>query len=146
MEQKSDVSNENYLSNKVVRLFFFGAGTVSLVLGAIGMVLPILPTTPFLLLALACYCRSSKRMTRWILTNKYFGDYIRRYKEGKGIPLKTKILALTILWITVSYSAFLMVQKWLPIQLVLFAVAIGVTIHLIRLPTFKEPKILTADL
>lgn len=140
MEQKCDVPNENYLSNKVVRAFFFGAGTVFLVLGAMGMFLPILPTTPFLLLALACYCRSSKRMTRWILTNKYFGDYIRRYKEGKGIPLKTKILALTILWITVSYSAFFMVQKWLPIQLVLFAVAIGVTIHLIRLPTYKKPK------
>ena len=146
MEQKCDVPNENYLSNKVVRAFFFGVGTIFLVLAVIGMVLPILPTTPFLLLALACYCRSSKRMTHWILTNKYFGNYIRRYKEGKGIPLKTKILALTILWITVSYSAFFMVQKWLPIQLVLFAVAIGVTIHLIRLPTYKEPKILAADL
>ncbi len=140
MEQETDIVKENSSSNKVVRAFFFAAGTVSLSLGAIGIVLPILPTTPLLLLALACYCRSSKRMTHWILTNKYFGDYIRRYKEGKGIPLKTKVLALTILWLTVSYSAFFMVQKWLPVQLVLFAVAIGVTIHLSRLPTYREPK------
>lgn len=84
-------------------------------------------------------------MTRWILTNKYFGDYIRRYKEGKGIPLKTKILALTVLWITVSVSAFYMVQNWLLVQLVLFAVAIGVTLHLVRLPTYKGNTAVTAE-
>lgn len=138
MEQKCDLNKENTTSKKIVRAFFFSAGTISLALGALGIFLPILPTTPFLLLALACYCRSSKRMTHWILTNKYLGDYIRRYKEGKGIPLKTKVLALTILWMTISYSAFFMVQKWLPIQLALFAVAIGVTIHLIRLPTYRK--------
>jgi len=102
--------------------------------------LPVLPTTPLLLLAFACYCRSSKRMTRWILTNKYFGDYIRRYIEGKGIPMKTKIIALAFLWATITFSAFFMVQNWLLVQLVLFAVAIGVTIHLIKLPTYKETK------
>ena len=140
MEQHCDLNKENTTRQKIVRALFFGAGTISLAFGAIGIVLPILPTTPLLLLALACYCRSSKRMTKWILTNKYFGDYIRRYKEGKGIPLKTKVLALTVLWMTVSFSAFFMVQKWLIVQLILFAVAIGVTIHLIRLPTYKEKK------
>jgi uncharacterized membrane protein YbaN (DUF454 family) len=79
-------------------------------------------------------------MTRWILTNKYFGDYIRRYKEGKGIPLKTKILGLTILWITISYSAFFIVHNLWIVQLILFAVAIGVTLHLARLPTYRETK------
>jgi uncharacterized membrane protein YbaN (DUF454 family) len=138
MGQKCDLIKDKSSGNRIVRAFFFVAGTVSLVVGAVGIVLPVLPTTPLLLLAFACYCRSSRRMTRWILTNKYFGDYIRRYMEGKGIPLKTKILALTILWITICFSAFFMVHDWLIIQFVLFAVAIGVTIHLIKLPTYKE--------
>jgi uncharacterized protein len=123
---------------KFVRAVFFVAGTVSLAFGTIGIVLPILPTTPLLLLALACYCRSSERMTKWVLTNKYFGSYIRRYKEGKGIPLKTKILALAALWITISYSAFFMVNKWWAVQLILFAIAIAVSIHIIKLPTYRK--------
>jgi len=140
MEQKCDLNNEKSSSNKIVRALFFGAGTFSLAIGAVGIVLPVLPTTPLLLLAFACYCRSSKRMTQWILTNKYFGGYIRRYMEGKGIPLKTKILALAFLWATITCSAFFMVQNWLIIQLVLFAVAIGVTLHLVKMPTYKETK------
>jgi len=125
---------------KFVRAVFFVAGTVSLAVGTIGIVLPILPTTPLLLLAVACYCRSSERMTKWVLTNKYFGSYIRRYKEGKGIPLKTKILALTALWITISYSAFFMVNKWWAVQLILFTIAIAVSIHIIKLPTYRKTK------
>jgi uncharacterized protein len=140
MRQECELTNETSTRQKIVRAFFFGAGTVSLALGAIGIVLPILPTTPFLLLALGCYCRSSKRMTRWIMTNKYFGDYIRRYREGRGIPLKTKILGLTVLWITITYSAFFIVHNLWIVQLILFAVAIGVTIHLVRLPTYRETR------
>ena len=140
MTQDSKLAEKTTARQKVVQSFFFGAGTVCLALGAIGIVLPIVPTTPFLLLALACYVRSSKRMTKWILNNKYFGDYIRRYREGKGIPLKTKVLALTILWITIGFSAFFMVHKWLIVQLILFAVAVAVTVHLVRLPTYRETK------
>jgi uncharacterized membrane protein YbaN (DUF454 family) len=138
MERECDLNKENTTRQKIVRAFFFAAGTISLTLGTIFIVVPLLPTTPLLLLALACYCRSSKRMTNWILTNKYFGRYIKRYKEGKGIPLKTKVLAITTLWITICFSAFFMVHDWLAVQLILFAVAVGVTIHLVRLPTYKE--------
>ena len=140
MERECDLNKENTTRQKIVRAFFFVAGTISLTLGTIFIVVPLLPTTPLLLLALACYCRSSKRMTNWILNNKYFGAYIRRYKEGKGIPLKTKVLALVTLWGTICFSAFFMVQDWLVVQLVLFAVAVGVTIHLVRLPTYKGTK------
>ncbi len=139
MQQEPEINNENITSQKVVRALFFVAGSVSLALGSIGIVLPVLPTTPFLLLALACYCRSSKRMTKWVLTNKYFGSYIRRYKEGKGIPIKTKILALAALWITISYSAFFIVNIGI-VQLILFAIAIAVSVHIIRLPTYRETK------
>jgi uncharacterized membrane protein YbaN (DUF454 family) len=140
MKQESELTKETSNRPKIVRVLFFVAGTVSLVLGAIGIVLPLLPTTPLLLLAVACYCRSSKRMTRWVLTNKYFGSYIRRYREGKGVPLKTKIVALATLWITISYSAFFIVNRWWIVQLILFAIAIAVSAHLIRLPTYRETK------
>jgi uncharacterized membrane protein YbaN (DUF454 family) len=138
MQQETGLIKDNSDRPNFVRALFFVAGTVSLVIGAIGIVLPILPTTPLLLLALGCYCRSSERMTKWVLTNKYFGDYIRRYREGKGIPIKTKIFALAILWITISYSAFFIVNRWWIIQLILFVIAIAVSVHLIRLPTYRE--------
>jgi len=139
MQQEPELTKEINTRQKFVRALFFVAGTVSLAVGTIGIVLPILPTTPLLLLALACYCRSSKRMTKWVLTNKYFGSYIRRYKEGKGIPIKTKIIALATLWITISYSAFFIVNIWI-VQLILFAIATAVSIHIIRLPTYRETK------
>jgi uncharacterized membrane protein YbaN (DUF454 family) len=122
--------------NKFVRSLFFVAGTITLVLGAVGIVLPILPTTPFLLLSLACYLRSSERMTHWMLNNKYFGTYIQNYKEGKGIPMKTKLFAISVLWITISISAFVLVPI-LVVQIILLVVAIGVTVHLVRLPTYR---------
>ena len=144
MQQETELTKETNTRQKIVRALFFVAGSVSLALGTIGIVLPILPTTPLLLLALACYCRSSKRMTKWVLSNKYFGSYIRRYKEGKGIPIKTKIVALAALWITISYSAFFIVNIWWIVQLILFAIAIAVSIHIIRLPTYRQNQALTA--
>jgi len=137
MPHEPETAKETKASQKLVRAFFFVAGTVSLILGAVGIVLPVLPTTPFLLLALACYLRSSERMTHWMLNNKYFGKYIRNYKEGKGIPLKTKLFALTILWATIVFSAFFIIPI-LTVQIILFAVAAAVTIHLARLPTCRN--------
>ena len=137
MSQNSKTALKTSTPKKIVRAFFFITGSISLVLGGIGIVLPILPTTPFLLLALACYLRSSERMTQWMLTNKYFGKYIKNYKEGKGIPLKTKLFALIILWATIVYSAFFIIPIWI-IQIILFLIAIAVTLHLIRLPTYRN--------
>ena len=129
---------------KLVRTLWFIAGTICVVLGAIGIVLPILPTTPFLLAAAACYYKSSERMHRWLLNNKWFGEYIRNYTEGKGLTMKTKITALTVLWITIIFSTVFMLDRLLPAQLVLpmqiimIAVAIAVSAHILRLPTFKK--------
>ena len=123
---------------RVVRVLLLVAGTASLVLGTIGVVLPILPTTPFLLAAAACYLRSSERMHKWLLGNKWFGEYIRNYQEGKGIPMKTKIAAVTILWAAILYSSFFVLNEILFAQIALLAVALGVSVHLIRLPTLKK--------
>jgi len=135
--QQEPKTNNKTSNSKLVRALFFIAGTITLVLGAVGIVLPVLPTTPFLLLALACYCRSSERMTRWMLNNRYFGKYIRNYTEGKGIPLKTKLFALVILWTTIVISAIFIIPI-LPAQIVLFVVAAAVTLHLVRLPTYRN--------
>ncbi len=136
MLQKPEISIKIKTRQKIIRAFFFFAGTTSLVLGAVGIVLPVLPTTPFLLLALACYLRSSERMTHWMLNNKYFGKYIRNYRAGKGIPLKTKLIAITTLWITISISSIIILNLW--VALFLFIVAAAVTIHLARLPTYQN--------
>jgi uncharacterized membrane protein YbaN (DUF454 family) len=137
MQQEPKKAKETKTSQKLVRAFFFAAGTVCLVLGAVGILLPVLPTTPFLLLALACYCRSSERMTHWMLNNRYFGKYIRNYREGKGIPLKTKLFALAILWAAMVYSAFFVIPILIA-QIILFTIAAAVTIHLVRLPTYRN--------
>jgi uncharacterized membrane protein YbaN (DUF454 family) len=113
------------------------AGTVSLIFALIGLVLPLIPTTPFLLLTAACYCRSSERLYNWLITNKWFGEYIKNYTEGKGIPLKTKIFALTILWVTIGISALLLVPIFI-VQVILLVIAITVSIHILRLPTYKK--------
>ncbi|MDR0372686.1 MAG: YbaN family protein [Nitrososphaerota archaeon] len=123
---------------KAVRILLFIAGSISLGLGAIGIFLPLLPTTPFLLLTAACYMRSSKRMHKWLLNNRWFGEYIKNYQAGRGIPLKTKIIAITILWITILFSVFFMLSEILILQVVLIAIAVVVSLHLIRLPTFKK--------
>jgi len=124
------------LGNLKKTIFIVG-GTISLGSGAIGIILPILPTTPFLLLSAACYYKGSERMHRWLLNNKLFGDYIRNYKEGKGVPLKGKIITLFLLWPTICYSAFFLVNI-LIVQAILIAVAIAVTVHIATLPTLGK--------
>jgi len=119
------------------RTLFVITGTIFLGLGSIGIILPVLPTTPFLLLSAACYYRSSERLHQWMINNRWFGNYIRNYKEGKGIPLKTKVLVLSLLWISITYSAIFIITI-LFVQIVLFIIAIGVSAHIIRLPTFKR--------
>lgn len=123
---------------KVVKALLIAAGTVCLVLGAIGILLPILPTTPFLLLSAACYLRSSERMYKWLLGNRWFGEYIKNYREGKGIPAKTKMVALAVLWGAILYSTLIVVDEILIAQIALVAIAVGVSVHLFRLPTYRK--------
>ena len=143
-EKKTFASACKEQGRKLVRALWFIAGTICLVLGAIGIVVILLPTTPFLLAAAACYYKSSERMHKWLLNNKWFGEYIRNYTEGKGLTKKTKIAALSVLWITIIFSTVFMLDHLLPAQLVLpmqiamIAVAIAVSAHILKLPTFKK--------
>ena len=123
--------------SKFKRGLYFVGGTVFLVLGGVGIVLPILPTTPFLLLSLACYYQSSQRMHHWMLNNRWFGSYLRNYTEGKGISLKAKLFTISLLWILIGYSICFVVNI-VVVQIVLFVIAVGVSIHVIKLPTFVK--------
>jgi uncharacterized membrane protein YbaN (DUF454 family) len=114
----------------VKRKLLIGVGTLSTGLGIIGIFVPILPTTPFLLLAAACYMRSSERFYRWLISNRIFGAYVRNYIEGKGMPIRIKVLTILVLWLTIGLTATFGVQNMV-IRIVLICVALGVTTHII---------------
>ena len=113
------------------------AGTFFVGLGIIGIFLPLLPTTPFLLLAAACYARSSKRFYNRLLNNKWFGNYIKNYRERKGVPLKAKVLSISFLWIVIGYSAIFVVNAFAA-RVILLLIAFGVTIHILYIKTLKQ--------
>jgi uncharacterized membrane protein YbaN (DUF454 family) len=116
------------------------AGTFFLALGIIGVFLPLLPTTPFLLLSAACYFKGSKKMHDWLLNNRWFGSYIRNYREGKGVSAKMKTISIIVLWITIGYSTIFAVNI-LIMRIILVLIAIGVAIHVVRLPTLGKVNV-----
>jgi uncharacterized membrane protein YbaN (DUF454 family) len=118
-------------------LLWTTCGTIFLGLGIIGIILPLLPTTPFLLLAAACYLRGSERMHNWLINHKWFGDYIRNYQEGKGIPIRVKITAIVFLWVTISISVFLFIT-WIWLGIILFVIAFLVSLYILSMKTLKK--------
>jgi len=134
--QKGGSSHQN-LWNRWGRRGLVLAGTIFVGLGTLGIFLPVLPTTPFLLLAAACYARSSEKFYRWLLTHRWFGKYIRPYREGKGIPLKAKTLSISFIWLTILFSILFVVHP-LSVRIILITIASGVTLYLLSLPTLKE--------
>ena len=133
------VNSENTLKvdkqsvlNKVVRALLFALGSLSLALGALGIFLPLLPTTPFLLLAAACYVRSSDKFYRWLISHPVLSKYILAYLNGEGIPRKAKCYTLLTMWLTMSVSA-LIVPLW-QVQVLLLCIALMVSTYIWRLP------------
>jgi len=128
--------SENPKRRDLKRLAWIIAGTLAVILGAVGMFVPVLPTTPFLLLAAFCYARGSQRFHRWLLENRFFGAYIKNYRERRGMTLRSKVLTLTALWLTIGLTALYTVTAWWG-RLLLLGVAVGVTAHLVRIKTCK---------
>ena len=113
-----------------MRILFILLGSLSLVLAVVGIFLPLLPTTPLLLLAAALYLRSSPRLYEWLLNHKYLGSYIRNFREHRAIPLRAKIVSVTLIWVTLLYSALWVVpQIWIKILLIGLAVALPFTYY-----------------
>jgi uncharacterized membrane protein YbaN (DUF454 family) len=112
------------------------AGVIALLLAILGLFLPLLPTTPFLLLASACFARGSTRLHRWLLQHRVFGAYLRNVEAGNGIPLRAKIVALALMWTSLGVS-FLRFEHT-GLRILLLAIGCAVSIYLLRfLPTLR---------
>ena len=120
----------------VTRALLVVVGTLSVGLGVLGLFLPLLPTTPFLLLAAACYARSSRRFHRWLLGSRVLGKYISDYRERGGLLVKAKVTTLVLLWATLGVSGGLLVST-VPARLLLLLVGAGVTVHIVSLRTIR---------
>ncbi|OWW20094.1 YbaN family protein [Noviherbaspirillum denitrificans] len=108
-------------------------GCLAVVLAILGVFLPLLPTTPFLLLASACFMRGSDRMHRWLRHHPVFGEYLRNFEDKRALPLRAKVLSLTMLWPSMLYSIYLV--RPILLKGMLLAIAIGVTVMILRMKT-----------
>lgn len=120
-----------------MKILYTVIGTISLILGIIGIFLPLLPTTPFLLLTAAMYFRSSPRLYNWLIRQKYLGTYIRNFREHKAIPLHAKIISITLIWISLSYCA-IWVVPYIWTGIIFFILASGTTWHILSYKTLKR--------
>ncbi|MBL40659.1 MAG: hypothetical protein CL761_05015 [Chloroflexi bacterium] len=123
--------------NKLIRILWILLGSLFVGIGYLGIFVPGLPTTIFLILAAGCYIRSSEKLYNWLINNKIFGQYIKDYYEGRGMPLKSKILALSMIIIFCSFAIFFVVELiW--VQLIIgLAGVIGISYITLRVPTKK---------
>ena len=128
------VSSRSQIENMKILLAILGS--VSLALGIMGVFLPVLPTTPFLLLSAALYMRSSQRLYDWLMSHKHLGPYIKNFREHKALPLRVKVVSVTMVWATLLYCAIFVAKEWW-MSAVFVAIAIGVTVHIISFKTLK---------
>ncbi len=121
----------------LVRGLLIAAGAVCVVLGVIGIFLPLLPTTPLMLLAAACFARSSRRFHDWLLANRTFGPLIREWEKHRSIPRRTKLTAIGLMSLTLGVSIVFFVRPtWLQALLAVFGVLLAIWLY--RIPSREE--------
>jgi len=123
-------------TSRPVKYFYLISGILLVGIGVIGIFLPLLPTTIFLILASICFLKSSPKANEWLRNHKVLGGYIDNYQNKTGLTLNAKIANIITLWTSISLSAFLLTEE-LYIRLILISIAIGVTIHLLMIKTKK---------
>ena len=121
---------------KIVRYAYLISGFLLVAIGVIGIFLPILPTTIFLILASACFVKSSPKANEWLRSNKLLSPYLKNYQDKAGLSIKAKIFTIGFLWVSISLSAFYLTSEFY-IKIILLAIAVGVSIHLIMVKTKK---------
>jgi uncharacterized membrane protein YbaN (DUF454 family) len=119
------------------RVLLIIVGTAAVIVGIVGIFLPVLPTTPFLLLAATCYAASSKRFYSWLMANRLFGAHLKNYREGRGMSAKVKTGTLSLMWATMGLSIYFFIES-LPLKLLLLGIAIAVSIHVLMIKTMTE--------
>ena len=132
------------MSGRLWKLLLIACGTLCVGLGVIGIFLPIMPTTVFLLMAAACYARSSERFYQRLLNQRYLGSYIRNHREGRGMKRRDKAVTLVLLWIGIGATIIWSVDA-LWGRLVLLAIAAAVTVHVAKIPAFRPHPAAQAD-
>lgn len=120
--------------SQFVKYFYFISGIFLVGVGVIGIFLPLLPTTIFLILASICFLKSSPRANEWLRNHKILGGYIDNYQNKTGLTRNAKIANIITLWTSISLSAFLLTDEFY-IRIILFVIAIGVTVHIILIKT-----------
>ena len=121
------------MTARLFKVLLLACGTLAVVLGVIGIFVPLMPTTVFLLLAAACYARSSDRHYRRLVENRWLGGYIRSSREGGGMTRRQKSVTLAALWVGIGATAIFSLEAWWARGLLL-AIALAVTVHVARLP------------
>lgn len=111
-------------------------GILSLGLGVLGAFLPVLPTTPLLLLSAALFLRGNEKLYIWLMNHPKLGPYIKNFRENKSIPLRIKIISISMLWITLLNCAIFVTDHW-ALRIFFILLAIGVTIHILSYKTLK---------
>lgn len=128
--------NYKFIS-KTKKWLFVALGFISLGLAVLGIFLPILPTTPFLLLSAYFFAKSSPKHYNWLLSTKRFGKIIRDYRERKGVVLPIKIYAISLLWLTILISVVFVVDI-IYLDILLLTIATVVTYHILKLKTLSN--------
>lgn len=123
-----------------LKILLTAAGMISLGLGVAGMFLPVLPTTPFILLSAALFARSSDKFYNKLMEHRVFGSLVRGFREEKAIPLHVKIYAVSLLWITILITVFFALGGKLWLQILLVVIASGVTVHILSYKTKRRKK------
>jgi uncharacterized membrane protein YbaN (DUF454 family) len=121
-----------------VRVALVIAGTLCVALGVLGLFLPVLPTTPFLLLAAACYARASNRFYGWLLNNRTFGPLIREWRRYRSIPWRTKLTAIALMAMTLTTSIVLFVRNPY-VQGGLAVLGVVLAVWMYRIPSRDRP-------
>lgn len=118
------------------RIVYILLGSLFLILGAVGIFIPLLPTTPFWLLTCWFYLRSSEKLYNRAMSNRYFGSYIKGFMVDKAIPVRSKVISISVMWLSaILTSVYLIEYLWVKILLML--ISIGVTWHILSFPTKK---------
>ena len=113
-----------------------GLGLLSLSLGILGIFLPVLPTTPFLLLASVLFLKSSRSLYDWLMNHPKLGPYISNFLVHKAIPLRVKIVSVTMVWLTLLYCAIVVAEHW-AFRALFIVIAAAVSVHILSYKTLK---------